>query len=244
MEINESLENLGMGLIEIKIYLYLLKEGPRSRQNVSDDNHIVRQTIYEVMNKMLSKGYITYSMTEKRKLFSAIPPEILLDRLREKEEQFKQVIPLLQKFHKEDFSDMFVESFMGVKGFKSLLSLTLRSKTELLWLASEEINKSIFEDYYHENYVLKRVEAKISLRLLTYSTNRKIWHSDKQSLREVRLLKFIEPIKSASFVVFEDKVILFSFNKDNLFGILIKNNIIKEMFRSIFLDYWRRSRVV
>lgn len=242
MEINDALENIGMEPTEIKIYIYLLKNGSCTKQKISDKNSIVRQTVYEVVNKMLTKGFVSCSMTERRKIYSAVPPEMLLDRLKEKEEQLKQAIPQLIKFQGKH-QETFVESFIGAKGFKNLISLMLRSKTELLWFASEEINKMVFEEYYHENFVVKRVEAKIPLKLLTYGSNKvRLWQSDKNNLREVRLLKMAENIKSSSFVVFEDKVIIFSFDKDNLFGILIKNTIVQGMFKEIFLDYWKKSK--
>jgi sugar-specific transcriptional regulator TrmB len=59
MTIQETLKNIGFEEHEITIYLYLIKKGISSRQDISDKTGILRQTVYDIMKKMLAKGNIS-----------------------------------------------------------------------------------------------------------------------------------------------------------------------------------------
>ncbi|MBN2251675.1 MAG: hypothetical protein JW724_06350 [Candidatus Altiarchaeota archaeon] len=240
MEIESVLKEIGFRDVEIKVYLFLLKHGKASQQIISDKTSILRQTIYEVMKKMEVNGYVTSSLTGKRKEYLAVNPEIILNELKSKEDNFTKIIPLLNGLI-QDESNYFVQNFIDIKGLKNLFNATLNSKTEILWFCNREVSDKIFQGFYWHNYSQKRLERKIKIKLLIEPDNKIDWNTNNKFLRQTKRHIFLKNIKSC-FVVFEDKVLIYSQEKEHLRGVLIQDNLIKEMFNGIFEKFWKESK--
>lgn len=241
MEIRDVLKSIGFEDQEITIYLFILKNGSSTQQEISDKNQIVRQTVYDIMKKMLAKGYVSLSKEGKKKLYTSISPEILLNRLKEKQESFEKIIPLLAKIKKEK-NEVYSESFIGLNGLKNLFNMTLESKSEIYWAFNLENNKTILEDHYWDNYAVKRIEKKIPIKLLfEKSPKEKLYQTNKKQIRESKHNKLLSNT-STSFVLFDDKIILYTTEKDNLFGVFIKNKEIKEFLERVFMNIWKISK--
>ncbi len=240
MNIDRTLKEIGFEEDEIKIYLFLLKLGKSSQQSISDKTGILRQTVYDIMKKMELKGYVSQSIIGKRKIYSAIDPNILLNKIREKEDELIQIIPQLESLRNNKEVYLSSETFLDIAGLKNLFNLTLESKSGIFWFANKEISDKIFQEYYWHNYAKKRISKKIPMKLLIEPTLKKDWDTDKKSLRETRRNKMVKGMLS-SFVIFDDKVIIYSMKEEQLFGVFIRNRVIKSSFENIFLNLWNKS---
>lgn len=241
MNIKETLETIGFSEKEQKIYLYLLKEGPSSQQKIADKTGILRQTIYEQMKKMSLKGQITISIKGKRKIYSALEPKLLLNQMKEKEEELKKIIPKLEQLSQPSEEVLTSQTFIGIKGLKNLFNLTLESKTEILWIANQKIHNKIFNKYFWDNYAQKRKEKKINIKLLIEPRLKNFWETNKQLLRETRKHELVKELKT-SIIIFDNKTIIYSQKKDEMTGILIENKEITNFFKKIFEDYWFKAK--
>lgn len=241
MNIDAVLKNIGFEDNEIQIYLFLLRSGSNSQQAVSDKTGILRQTVYDVMKKMETKGYISHSLVGKRKIYSAMKPELILQQLKEKEEQFIELLPELEKLQKQEQIHLFSQSFVGIKGLKNLFNLTLESDSEILWLVNRDMSDKVFFGYYWHNYAKKRITNKIPIKLLIECTQKKDWDTDKNVWRETRKNKLVKNIES-SFVLFDDKIIIYSMVGEQLFGLFIQNLSMKNFFEIIFYNLWNNSK--
>lgn len=241
MEIKESLRNIGMEDNEAKIYLYLWKKGPCTQQTISDETNILRQTVYEVMKKMEAKGFVSISLVGKRKSYIAAEPKHLLNQLKEKEEFFSEALPEFEKIKSLEQIFLNSQSFVGMAGLKNLFSLTLESKSEILWLANKETSDKIFQGYYWHNYAKKRIQKKIPIKLIIEPTKQKDWDTDKKIFRETRRNSLADKEKS-SFVLFDDKIIIYSLIEDKLQGVFIQDKATKQLFEKMFYDFWERSK--
>jgi HTH-type transcriptional regulator, sugar sensing transcriptional regulator len=240
MEVEKVLKEIGFQDVEIKVYLFLLKKGKSSQQVISDETGILRQTIYEVMKKMEVKGYVTSSLIGKRKEYLAINPEIILNQIKSKEENFMSIIPKLNNLMTNK-SNFFVQNFVGIKGLKNLFNMTLDSKAEISWFCNRKMSDKIFEEFYWHNYSQKRLKKKIKIKLLIEPDDKKDWNTSKEFMRQTKRSDFIKGVKS-SFVIFEDKVLIYSQEEENLRGVLIQDNLIKGMFKGIFEKFWKESK--
>jgi HTH-type transcriptional regulator, sugar sensing transcriptional regulator len=241
MEIKTVLKNIGFEPNEIEIYLYLQKHGASSQQRISDETRILRQTVYDIMGKMVSKGFVSVAIVGKRKHYKAIEPKILLKQLQEKEDQLSEAIPSLESLRLPTDVDISSESFIGLEGLKNLVNLTLESKSEILWISNKKIHDKIFQEYYWHNYAEKRAKKKIPIKLLIEPNADNGWKPDKKILRETRRDGYVENLET-SYVVFEGGVIIYSLQDENLFGVFIKNDTIKKSFEKMFYRIWDQSK--
>lgn len=241
MEIKQVLESIGFEDIEAKVYLFLLKKGTVSQQIIADETGILRQTVYDTMKKMEMKGYVGRSLMKRHKVYHAIEPETILNQIKEKEEQFLEILPTLNEMKQINQVNLSSQTFIGLEGLKNLFSLTLKSQTEILWLCNKEISDRLFYGFYWHNYAKKRIEKKISIKLLIEPTPEQDWDTNKKALRETRRNKILESL-SSSFVLFDDKILIYSMKEEQLQGILIQNQSIKESFESIFNLLWKIAK--
>lgn len=240
MGYEKALKTIGFEEKEVEIYLFLLKKGPVSQQVISDETRILRQTVYDLSNKMEIKGYISSTIIGRRKVYSAVSPELLLKQIKEKEEEFTQIIPELNKL-KQETCNVYSESFIGMSGLKNLINMTLDSQTDILWIANKSINDNVLQGYYWHNYAKKREENKIPIKLLIEPTNKKDWDTDIKSKRETRRSNIVKGMDS-SFIMFDDNVIMYSLVGGDLFGILIKDKSIKESLEKMFYSFWKNGK--
>ncbi len=98
------LEDIGLTKGEIKVYLTLLKLGETTTGRIIDEAQISSGKIYEILDKLLKKGLVSFIIKEKTKYFQASNPNRILDFLHEKEKLIKiketeliKEIPLLLK---------------------------------------------------------------------------------------------------------------------------------------------------
>jgi sugar-specific transcriptional regulator TrmB len=244
MDLQTILEEIGFQPIEAKIYIHLLKNPLSSQQEVSDNLSILRQTVYDIMKKMEIKGFLSSALIGKRKVYSSIDPNMLLNKIKEKEENFLQILPQLKRIRSDEKPDIVSETFLGMQGLKNLFSMTLKSSTEILWISNEKVHAQIFKDYYWENYAKKRIEAKVPLKLLIETKSTKpIWTTDRKEFRIVRNNVLVRDLDSA-FAVFEDKVIVYTGEEESLFGVFIRNKALKIMFEKIFMHLWNEGKEV
>ncbi len=63
---SEDLQKLGFTPNEAKIYLVLLKYGPLQAKEISKKTQINRRTTYGALERLLEKGYISYSIVANK----------------------------------------------------------------------------------------------------------------------------------------------------------------------------------
>ena len=112
----ELLEELNLSPVEIKIYKLLISNGPQKAGDIARKIGSHRRNTYDAIERLISKALVSYIKENNLKYFQANDPHIILDRLQEKKQKLKTLIPKLQ----EDMSNW----------QEKLLS---RSKLVLLW---------------------------------------------------------------------------------------------------------------
>ena len=126
MSLKESLTSIGLSDGESTIYLALLKLGSSPVRKIKEETRMHRTTIYDFLEKLLTKGLASYVIKGGVKYYKATHPNKLLDYIKEKENMVNDVLPELDKlsaFHKDEIT---VEVYRGVEGVKTLLKDVLR----------------------------------------------------------------------------------------------------------------------
>lgn len=147
----EKLKEIGLTDSEVKIYLSLLKLGEATVVEISKSSGLHRTNIYDSLEKLKEKGFISYLSKENKQFFRATNPESIQNYLREKEESIALLITELKALQFIDKDKVIVEVFKGEQGIKSVLRDILTEKKEVLgYSVTGQLRKYLpkFADYY------------------------------------------------------------------------------------------------
>lgn len=132
----EVLKKLDLEEREAKVYLALLRLGASTATQISEEVGIDRTTTYDILNRLIGRGVVSYVIKNNIKYFSAAHPQQLLKDLQEKEEELKEVLPHLIALAKTKKEKTNVEVFKGKEGIKTTLKMILRDKKDYLFIGA------------------------------------------------------------------------------------------------------------
>jgi sugar-specific transcriptional regulator TrmB len=238
-----SLEEAGLDTEEQSIYLYALQHGPVTQQKLAESTGLLRQTIYDRIRRLESKGVISRINEAGRPLFNAVPPAILLEQSQQKAERLKKVIPWLETLQGESSFHTSSVTFSGLNALKKLMLLTLSTKKEILWLSNKKINDEVFASHFWHNYAARRIEKKIPIKLLIEPTSDNDWKTSVKDKRFTRTHKFVKNQESA-IVIFDDQVIIYTVTKGTHYGLHINDSSLSKLFKKFFELLWEEGKQI
>ncbi|HDL18198.1 MAG TPA: TrmB family transcriptional regulator [Bacteroidetes bacterium] len=133
----ELMKQLGFTNYEAKTYLYLLKNNPATRYELSKYSAVPRSAIYSVINKLENDGLVNAIDTEPKR-YIPLPPEQLIKLLETRHQgilqEFRENLNKLERPSRMDH-------LWNIRGYKNLI---LKAK-ELIRDAGESIYLSIWK---------------------------------------------------------------------------------------------------
>ena len=107
-DIELELESIGLNKSEIKVYVSLLKIGASSTGPIIKESKTANSKIYEVLDKLIQKGLVSFFVKENVKHYKATNPKMLLDFLEEKKsaidkekDRLSKILPTLIAFSQD-----------------------------------------------------------------------------------------------------------------------------------------------
>jgi sugar-specific transcriptional regulator TrmB len=146
-----NLKNIGLSDSEAIIYITLIKNGSSSISEISQISGLHRTNIYDSIEKLKEKGFVTYLQEENKQICKAVNPEIILDYLKEKESKMTDTINELNRLRNYIKEKVSVEIFKGKQGMRSALRDILNTKKEVIgYNVSGQLRKYMpeFAEYY------------------------------------------------------------------------------------------------
>lgn len=235
--LEKILLNIGLTDKESKLYLASLALGPSVITEIAKKAGINRVTAYDIMERLIYKGFINYYHEQNSKYFSPTDPEIIVFETERKTTELKKALPDLQRIYAKN-PHPHVQYFEGLEGIKKLYADTLTSKTDIInYSNSKEIR--IHWPEYDEEYVAERIKKKIFLKgIAPYDDyGRKVQSDDKASYREFRLVPGDQFTFTNEINIYDDKVAISSFTNE-LIGMIIQSQAIADTQRDIFKMAW------
>jgi predicted transcriptional regulator len=151
----EVLEQIGLTDYESKIYLSLLSHGQISAYELAEKAGLYRQVVYDSLKRLEEKGFVSSVIDGKTKLFKATSPDLVLEILNEKTENYKQILPELKQINKAVEVPLSVESYQG----ENVLRIALRDIVNQL---KGKKDKTVLCTAIDENLPLKKYELVIA----------------------------------------------------------------------------------
>jgi len=172
----EVLRDLGLSKYEAKVYIALLSLGESSTGSILKKARIQTGKIYQILDSLETKGFVSILEKDKVKRFIPSDPEKVLNILEERrkkvineEEAYKNILPELLNKINEKKQQVHIEVFTGFEGLKNafLKEEKRYKKDELLYvngiLDYKKHQKKII-DYFVYNIFKKREKSKIKIR--------------------------------------------------------------------------------
>ena len=241
MDKKTALIEWGLNEKEASTYLFLIENGLSSVQEISKKTGILRQTVYEIVNKLEHYGLISEISQNKKTFFQAAKPQKLVSLLDEKKSIINSVLPSLEELEERAKSDSNVRVFKGVKGIKTINQEVLECKKIKTLLP--DIGEEFMKEFYIENFSIKRIEKKIPIKVLRGEVKtiyQKTIKTDKEIFREVKFNKELTPIK-AQYIIYGNSLAIISFHGEP-FGVVIKDPLIHNSIEIMFDVLWKQAK--
>jgi len=156
--LEETLQELGLGRRESLCYISLLELGSSKVGHILRKTGIPSSKIYEILDKLIKRGLVTYVIKNNIKHYQANDPKTLLHYIEEKKKKIEQVLPEL--LLKQRYSTkQHVELFEGQKAIFTLFTnLIFDAKPKELYLvfSINEENKTEQANLFFKNLALRR----------------------------------------------------------------------------------------
>ncbi len=245
----DILTDIGLTKSEIAVYFALLELGSSTTGPIIKKAKIASGKAYLVLDKLLLKGLVTYTIKSGTKYFQAKDPEMLLDYLKEKEDdlkakqdKLKQIIPRLKaEYEREKYKPM-AEIYEGVKGYKTFMEFVLNENKTGDTINILGVPREANEKFgpFLLNWNKRRIVLGIKLRIIYNSDSKEFGKiREKMKLTEVRYMK--EELETPAWIdIFKDYVVTINVHGSPV-CFLIKSKESAESYKKYFEILWGQS---
>ncbi len=242
------LEEVGFTKGEIRVYLALLELGETTTGPIIKKSKITGSKVYEILERLIEKGLVSYIIKEKTKCFQVASPKRLLDYINKKEreiitykKEIEDIIPKLELIQKSKEKIQSSQIFEGYEGLKTVFNLILDSlkANEEYYAFSlgdelKEENVMLFLQNYHKKRISKRIKVKIIANL----SEKKLF-KDLSKLKGLKIRYYNNPVPLGVFI-FKDYVATFTFKKKPVV-FLIRSGQVCSSYKDFFINLWEKA---
>ncbi len=242
------LEDIGLTKGEITVYLTLLKLGETTTGKIIKQAQISSGKIYEILDKLIQKGLVSFILKDKTKYFSACSPQRIVDyvdekerKLHEEKEQLQKELPYLLSLQKEGIKSSETRLFKGFKGFKTAIYEALdqlTSKDEVIGMGILSTKGKQYNRMW-QHWHKERIKRKIRCRVL-FSDRKTNYYQlfTKMKFTQVKVLQGITP---AAIDVMGDRALILTHGKEPSV-LVIDNKEIAQSFTTFFESLWGNAK--
>lgn len=249
MKINTTvLEEIGLTKSEIKVYLALLKLGSSSKKSIVNESKITASKLYEITDKLIDKGLVSYVKKNKVLHFSAAPPEQVLELLKTKkeeinkqEEAFAKIIPSLKSLEVREEPE--IEVFRGWKGMWTAYNMMLNNlkpkDNDYVIGATSGEDIEAATRFFTKVHNLRR-EKGIKLKIIHDIASKK-WALSILKQPKYEEARFVKHSSPSEVNIWGDNVMIIMLTKTPVLT-LIKSKVVAKAFRDYFDTLWRVAK--
>ncbi len=233
------IEQAGLTSSEARIYLCLLEKGSSKAGDISRHTGLHRRSVYDAIERIIQKGLVSYIKSNNRRYYQATEPRKLLEIIREKEDNLKQVMPDLERLSRQNQTKKEVVFFRGKQAIKTVFDDQIKEGREVL-VFGDDMNVNEIVKYYFPRFDKKRKEKNIPVRMIFDIRAKKVKRLKNLPLAKIRYIN--KPGKApVSTNIYADKTSMIIW-EENPKAILIKEPAIAQSLRSFFEYTWKTAR--
>jgi len=241
MDIQETLQQLGMHEKKASVYLACLELGAGTAYLIAKKVGLKRPTVYDIADQLMKEGFLHKSMRGNVKYFSPADPEKLIRMLQDKEKAVREAMPELQNLYNSPKAKPLIRYFEGKEGIIEMYEDSLRScrkGDEILAYVGEDVLRHL--PGYAAGYVKRRAKEGIALRGIYKDTPelKKYTEKSREQLRVTRVLSETKFPVNNETNIYKNKIAIASYGKE-MFGMIIESVEIAKSQKAIFELAWK-----
>ncbi len=241
----QQLMSLGLAKNEAQIYEALLEHGELGVSEISKRSNIHRRNVYDCLNRLLEKGFVSVIVAQKENHYKAVNPQKLTEVIEEKRTILDKIMPDLEKLwvSKPHHEEVFI--LKGAEGYKNYMREILKTGEDLYTIGGGGLWGDAKIKIFFNNFLKELAKKGIKTHILYDAYV-------KQEKKEVLDLivgeyKFLDAKYStgSTIDIFGDYVVTLTKGTnteiDDSTITVIKNRKIAEAFRIWFKLMWDSS---
>ncbi|MBU0461646.1 MAG: hypothetical protein KJ574_03600, partial [Nanoarchaeota archaeon] len=204
-----------------------------------------RTLVYDILERLIDFGLISYCITQNKKHFTAANPQELLRILKDKETAVRSALPQLDTLYStKGVKRPKVQIYEGNEGMKNVMDDILRSGVKIFIAygssrSSFEVIPAFMEEWHNE-----RIKKKVIMRIL-YNNTREAREKLKSRTTSLAYTqhKFM-PIQLESptaTLIYSNKVVLQSWTKEP-FAVMIESEDMARNQKEYFEELWKIAK--
>lgn len=154
-----GLETLGLSQGEISVYSAVLNIGSSTINKIHEATGFERRAIYDILNKLIEKGLISYTLEKGKRTYQCTNPNKLMSETNKKIDalkEFEKEIPDIRKLYESSKPKIRSEIYRGIEGLKAIFEDMLNYKENYFigggWYIVQEL------PFFWPHYNKKRIE--------------------------------------------------------------------------------------
>ena len=158
----ELLKELGLSDGEIKVYSAILHIGISSVNKIHEKTGVERRNIYDILNKLIEKGFVSYNIEKEKRVYQCSPPKVLFERIKNKEEKLKELekqMPEISAVYENSKPSIMAQIYRGKDGIRAVFEDMLDYKENYFIGGGHYIVKLL--PHYWANYNQRRIKLKV-----------------------------------------------------------------------------------
>lgn len=241
----EELKKFGLSEKEARVYLASVELGDTTASAISIKSNLPRTLVYDILERLIELGLISYAIKANKKHFTAANPQELVRILKDKERVISNIMPSLMEMSKAHGSQRpQVEVYEGKEGMKTVMDDILRSGAkEFLGYGSSRSSYEIIPAFMEE-WHKRRIKQKVVMKVIynnTKQTRDKVRHLQSSLKYAHYKLMPIEVELPTATVIYAGKVVLQSWTKEP-FAVMIESKEMAENQKRYFEQLWKIAK--
>jgi sugar-specific transcriptional regulator TrmB len=239
--IKDFLRSIGIGKNESEIYIILIAEGPLTAFEIAKKSGVHRSNVYDAVENLVSHGFAWETIHDGKKIFCARPPTSLLDYIRHKETELREIIKkIIFNPSKKEESGAYLSK--GKFALKEAVMGLLAPKKPIFVFGiphhANEIIGPILQEFHKE-----RVRQRIFMKHIYNSEGaERARYLNSMLYTEARCLPSKYDSATTTNIV-GDRVVLINWTPE-ISVIEIHDVGVANSYRNYFEMLWKQSRVV
>ena len=240
------LEKIGLTQGEIRVYTAVVELGTSSTGPIMDKCGISSSKVYLILEKLIRKGFITFTSENNIKYFHAANPINIIEYIHKQEKDLEETkkqaqklvieVNLIRGSHREESARVYQGTKSMITAFENVLD-ELKPREDFLFIGAplQELEEL---QLFVQNLQAKRIERKITTRGIADISTKKGYQQIFARKQHIKI-KFM-PLPFPHAIAIGTHRIIISLWDKNQIGFEIVSERIATRYREFFEELWIR----